>query len=68
MYLGYAIGGVELNIYPSKMEAIMKALVPTNVSEVRSFIGGTQYLRKFIALISVVEAPLHTITISGKRF
>jgi len=43
------------------MEAIMKWLVATNVIEVRSFIGAAQYLRKFIASFSVVEAPLHTI-------
>jgi len=46
----------------------MKWLVATNVIEVRSFIGAAQYLRKFIASFSVVEAPLHTITESGKSF
>jgi hypothetical protein len=46
----------------AKMEAIMKWLVPTNVIEVRSFVGITQYLWKFIASFSVVLAPLHTIT------
>ena len=68
MYLGYVIGGGELNIDPSKMEAIMKWLVPTNVTKVRSFIGATQYLRKFIDSFSSVVAPLHTITTSGKSF
>ena len=59
VYLGYVIGGGELKIDPSKMEAIMKWLVPTNITEVRSFIGATQYQRKFIASFSVVETPLH---------
>lgn len=68
VYLGYVIGGGELNIDPSKMEAIMKWLVPTNVTKVRSFIGATQYLRKFIALFSAVAVPLHAITTSGKSF
>jgi hypothetical protein len=68
VYLGYVIGGGELKIDPAKMEAIMKWLVPTNVSEVRSFIGVTQYLRKFIASFSVVATPLHAITTSGKSF
>jgi len=39
--LGYVIGGGELKIDPSKMEAIMKWPVPANVYEVRSFIGAT---------------------------
>lgn len=38
LYLGSVIGGGELKIDPSKMEAIMKSSVPTNVFEVRSFI------------------------------
>lgn len=62
------IGGGELKIDPSKMEAIMKWSMPTNVFEVKSFIGAAQYLRKFITSFSVVAAPLHTITASGKSF
>jgi len=49
VHLGYVIGGGELKIDPSKMEAIMKWPMPTNVFEVRSSIGAAQYLRKFIA-------------------
>jgi len=62
------IGGGELKINPSKMEAIMKWLVPTNVYEVRSSIGVTQYMRKFIALFSAVETRLYPIIASGKSF
>lgn len=46
----------------------MKWSVPTNVSEVRSFVGETQYLKKFIALFSIVPTPLHAIIVSGKSF
>jgi hypothetical protein len=44
VYLGYAISEGELKIDPTKMEAIMKWLIPTNVTEIRSFVGATQYL------------------------
>jgi len=57
------IGGGELKINPSKIEAIMKWQVPNNVFEVMSFIGLALYLRKFISLFSIVATPLHTITI-----
>jgi hypothetical protein len=50
------------------MEAIMKWPVPTNSTEVRSFVGETQYLWKFIASFSAIVAPLHAITSSGKSF
>jgi len=68
VYLGYVIGGGELKIDPSKMEAIMKWSVPTNVTKVRSFIGVAQYLRKFIATFSVVTTPFHATIASGKSF
>jgi hypothetical protein len=38
----YVIGGGELKIDPINMEAIMKILVPTNVTEVRKFVGEAQ--------------------------
>jgi hypothetical protein len=41
VYLGYVIDGGELKIDPAKMEAIMKWSVPTNVTEVRSFVNNT---------------------------
>jgi hypothetical protein len=44
VYLGYVIGGGEIKIYLAKMEAIMKWLVPKNLTRVRSFVGATQYL------------------------
>jgi len=68
VYLGYVIGGGELKINHSKMEAIMKWWMSTNVFEVRSFIGVVEYLRKFIASFSMVVALLHTITTSGNIF
>jgi len=37
--LGYVIDGGELKIDPAKMEAIIKWLVPTNVTKVRIFLG-----------------------------
>ena len=67
-YLGYVIGGGELKIDPSKMKATMKWSVPTNVSEVRSFIGVAQCLRKFITSFSTIATPLHAIIASGKSF
>jgi hypothetical protein len=68
VYLGYVISGGERNIYPTNMEAIMKWLVPTNVTKVRIFVGATQYLHKFIVSFSVVDTPLHTISMSGDSF
>jgi hypothetical protein len=43
------------------MEAIMKWPVPTNVIEVRIFVGEAQYLQNFIASCSEVATPLHIV-------
>lgn len=45
------IGGGELKIDPTEMEAIMNFSLPTHVFNIRSFIGVTRYLNKFIASI-----------------
>jgi hypothetical protein len=66
VYLRYVIGGGELKIDPTKMEAIMKWKVPTNCTEVRIFVGKAHYLWNFIDSFSIVVAPLHAITMRSK--
>jgi hypothetical protein len=39
VYLVYVIRGGKLNIDPMNMEAILKWLVPSNVTEIRIFFG-----------------------------
>jgi hypothetical protein len=68
VYLGYVIGGGEFNIDPIEMEAIVKWLVPTNVTKVKIFVGETKYIKKFIASVSAVFEPLHAITTSDTSF
>ena len=67
VYLGHIVGGGELKIDPSKVEVILNWLKPNTVTEVRSFLGATQYSRKFIANFSSIAAPLHAL-VSVKKF
>jgi hypothetical protein len=62
------IGRGELKIYPTKMEAIIKWLVHTNLIEVRIFDGETWYLCNFVTFLLVVVVALHAITMSDKSF
>jgi hypothetical protein len=43
IYLGHIVGGGELKIDPSKVKVILEWSRPSNVTEVRSFLGATQY-------------------------
>jgi hypothetical protein len=62
IYLGHIVGGGELKIDPSKVKVILEWPKPSNVTEVRSFLGATQYWRKFIANFSSIATPLHAVT------
>jgi hypothetical protein len=68
IYIGCVIGGGELRVYSNKIEAITQWPIPTNVTEVRNFMGGYRYLRKFIIKFSTVVAQIHAITTKGKSF
>ena len=48
-YLGYKIDGQGQHPTHSKVDAIVSAPAPTNVSELRSFLGLLNYYGKFVA-------------------
>jgi hypothetical protein len=47
-YLGHVISGEGIVVGPAKVEAIMEWPVPTNVTEVRSFMGLAGYYRRSV--------------------
>jgi hypothetical protein len=53
---------------PKKVEAIFNIKEPTNVTEVRSFIGLCSYYRKFIPLFSKIAGPLLNLTRNDVKF
>ena len=48
--------GIEVD--PKKVEAVLKWEVPTNVFELRSFLGMAGYYRRFIEGFSIIVGPL----------
>jgi hypothetical protein len=48
VYLRHIVGGGELKIYPSKVKVILDWPKPNNVTEVRRFLGATQYWRNLL--------------------
>lgn len=60
-FLGHKVTANGLMKTESKMKAITEAPVPTNVDEVRSFLGLVLYYGKFIPKASELTAPLREL-------
>ena len=57
-FLGMIIDSTGIRPALSKLEAIEKMPPPSNVEELRAFLGMTGYLRQFIQNYSITAAPL----------
>ena len=66
IYLGHVVSKNGIQTDPRKVEAICKWPVPTNVTEVRSFLGFTNYYQRFIKKYAQVVKPLYKL-ISGEN-
>ena len=60
-YLGHVISKDGIKPVPSKVEAITKALTPTNLQQLRSFLGLIHYYGKFIPNLSTLLHPLNAL-------
>lgn len=60
-YLGHVISAKGLHQAPSKVQAIMDMPAPTDVTQLRSFIGMVQYYSKFLPNLSTTLAPLNQL-------
>ena len=60
-YLGHVIDKNVLHPSQSKVQAIKQAPHPTNVTELKSFLGLVNYYHKFLRNLSTSLAPLHSL-------
>ena len=58
IFLGHVISKKVIEVDPKKIEAVLNWEVPTNVSEVRSFLGLAGYYRRFVEGFSMIAKPL----------
>ena len=57
-YLGHYISGQGLEPIPQKLESLQQMPAPTDLTEVRKFLGLVGYYRKFIPKYSDIARPL----------
>ena len=67
-FLGHVISAEGVYVDPQKIEAIVNWKPPTNVIEIRSFLGLAGYYRKFVEGFSKLAAPLTKLTRKEEKF
>ncbi|CAK1594458.1 unnamed protein product [Parnassius mnemosyne] len=67
-YLGNIIENGEVRLSPKKIDALIKAPVPTTVKQVRQFNGLPGYFRRFIPDFARVMVPLYNLTKQGVKW
>jgi hypothetical protein len=67
-YLGFIVNTEGIKMDPEKTDEIAKWPVPKTVKEVQSFLGFTNFYRRFIKGYSAMTAPLTEITKKEKGF
>ena len=67
-FLGHVISVEGVSVDPQKIEAIVNWKPPTNVTEIKSFLGLVGYYRKFVEGFSKLAAPLTKLTRKEEKF
>jgi hypothetical protein len=67
-FLGHIVSKNSVATDPEKLEAVKSWPTPTNVSEVRRFLGLCSYYRRFVTNFADIARPLHQCTEHARRF
>ena len=67
-FLGHIVSAEGVKVDPAKIEAVAAWTTPTNVKEVRSFLGLSGYYRRFVEGFSMIARPLTSLQRKTTRF
>ncbi|XP_057820856.2 uncharacterized mitochondrial protein AtMg00860-like [Cryptomeria japonica] len=67
-YLGYIIDAHGVQVDPVKVEVLFKWPTPSNITELRSFLGLANFYHKFILHYSNIATPLHQLAKASVAF
>ncbi|GJT30688.1 putative reverse transcriptase domain-containing protein [Tanacetum coccineum] len=67
-FLGHVIDSQGIHVDPAKIEAVKDWASPTTPTEVRQFLGLSDYYRRFIEGFSKIAKPLTELTQKNKKY
>ncbi|GBN29181.1 hypothetical protein AVEN_45866-1 [Araneus ventricosus] len=67
-FLGYLIEEGTIRLSPSKTTAVQNFPQPKNVKQMQSFLGLTEYFRKFVPSYSKIAKPLSDMLRNDAKF
>ncbi|XP_036146047.1 uncharacterized protein K02A2.6-like [Monomorium pharaonis] len=67
-FLGHIVDANGIHPTGEKIECIQKAPAPTNVTQLKSYLGLLSYYRKFIPMLSAKLKPLYELCNTGSEF
>ena len=66
--MGFVVSSKGVHVDESKINAIKTWPQPTNLQQVRSFLGLAGFYRRFVKNFSTIAAPLHTLSKKNTPF
>lgn len=67
-YLGHRLDAEGIRATPEKVAAIMRAPMPTNVQQLRSFLGLLNYYHKFLPNLATIVQPLNELLQKNRKW
>ena len=67
-FLGHVVSKEGIFVDPKKIEAVVSWERPTNITEVRSFLGLAGYYQRFVEGFSMIAFPLSKLTRKHAKF
>jgi hypothetical protein len=58
-YLGFVIDASRVHTNPAKFQVLKEWLMPATITDLKSFLGGTNFYKKFICHYSHIARPLN---------
>ena len=62
LFLGHIVSQAGISVDPAKIEAVQKWPTPTNLKEIRAFLGFANYYRRFVRNYSKIAGPIQALT------